>query len=312
MKTVLLLGAGGFVGTNILNYIDQYLEHKYEVVVFSRGKSHHAWHEFKTVKKVYIGDFCDYTSLLPIFEEQKIDLVIHLISSTVPITADNFRFDVDSNLISTLDFLDLMIKNKCKHIVYLSSGGAVYGNSISKCNESGVNLPNSSYGIVKLAVERYLMLYSMQGLLNPLILRLSNPYGQYHTSMKQGIINVALRSALLNKAFFVWGDGEAKKDYVFIEDFVDILFKLIEKNVCNEIINVGSGTSTSINELLKEIKLLYPDFKWGHKDVIKTDVYKNELDTSKLAAIIGNYHFTDLKAGIYKTKLWLEAVMSKY
>jgi UDP-glucose 4-epimerase len=306
MKRVLILGGSGFIGTNILSYIDQFLENEYEVVLFIRGIGHCVSPVFKCVKKVYIGDFSDNLSLVPIFEEQKIDLVIHLISTTVPNTSNNFRFDVDSNLIPTLDFLNLMINYKCKDIVYLSSGGAVYGNSFSKSKESDLNHPNSSYGIVKLSVERYLMLYSQQGLIKPLILRLSNPYGQFHTSMKQGIINVALRSALHKKAFYVWGDGEARKDYIYIEDFTSILFKLIKQKVQNEIVNIGSGNTTSINEILNEINNFFPDFKWGYKDVKNFDVNRNDLDTSKLISIIGNYDFIGLKTGIYKTYHWLQ------
>jgi UDP-glucose 4-epimerase len=306
MKTILILGGFGFIGKNILRYIDSNSLQENEVIVFSRENDERLWPNFNCVKKIYTGDLSDSMSLIPVFEEQKIDLVIHLISTTVPSTSGNFRFDVESNLVPTIDFMNLMIKYGCKDIVYLSSGGAVYGNSLHRSTETDQNNPNSSYGIVKLGIERYLMLYSQQGLLNPLILRLSNPYGLYHTSMAQGIINVALRSALYGKPFFVWGDGEARKDYIFIDDFVAILFKLIDLKTANQILNVGSGITFSINEIMKEVKEVYPEFTWGYKEVKKSDVFKNELDISKLKSIIGDFKYLGLKDGILKTKDWLE------
>jgi UDP-glucose 4-epimerase len=306
MKTILILGGFGFIGKNILSHIDCHRSNELEVIVFSRENDERMLPDFKCVKKIYSGDFSDSMSLKPVFEEQKIDLVIHLINTTVPSTSGNFKFDIESNLVPTIDFMNLMIKYGCKDIIYLSSGGAVYGNSLHRSTETDQNDPNSSYGIVKLAIERYLMLYSQQRLLNPLILRLSNPYGLYHTSMAQGIINVALRSAIYNKPFFVWGDGEAKKDYIFIGDFVVILFKLIDSKTVNQILNVGSGMTYSINEIMKEVRVVCPHFSWGYKEVKKSDVIKNELDISKLQSIIGDFKFLELKEGILKTKVWLE------
>lgn len=80
--------------------------------------------------------------------------------------------------------------------------------------------PISSYGITKLAIEKYLYFYHMQYGFNYLILRLSNPYGPYHYSQKQGVINIALERAMKNDSFSVWGNGEGTKDYIYIEDFV--------------------------------------------------------------------------------------------
>ena len=233
MKTLLILGGYGFIGSNIMKLIDTDYYNQYEVIVFSRTALHSKGLSFQCVKKVYTGDFNNESDLTIIFEENKIDIVIHLINSTVPSTSNNARYDVESNLIPTINLLNIMISFRIKNIVYLSSGGSVYGNSSEKNKETDHTNPLSSYGIVKLTIEKYLQLYSRQDLLHPLILRLSNPFGPLHYSLKQGILNVALRSAIEKKLFCIWGDGTATKDYIFIDDFVKILFKLLDANIEN-------------------------------------------------------------------------------
>ena len=309
MKTILLLGGFGFIGSNTLHHIDNNLANEYDVIIFDKVPRHPFGLNFKCIKKIYFGDFSDIKSLEPIFEENQVDLVLHFINTTVPSTSGNIKFDIESNLISTIEFMNLMVKEKVKNIIYLSSGGAIYGNSFEKKGENAENFPQSSYGIVKLTIEKYLMLYSKQDLLKPLILRLSNPYGPYHFSMKQGILNVALRSALEKRQFSVWGDGENSKDYIFIDDFTDILFKLIKLNINNEVVNVGSGNLATINTILSNIKNIYPSFNWNNVEAKKFDAEHFELELAKLKGIIGNYAFTSLEEGILKTINWIRNAM---
>ncbi|WP_346693289.1 NAD-dependent epimerase/dehydratase family protein [Coprobacter fastidiosus] len=305
-KNILLLGGFGFIGTNILKYVDSELD-GYTVTVFDKLPKHPYGVTFNCVKKVYAGDFGDTASLRPVFENDKFDFIIHAISSTVPATSSNFRYDIESNLIATIELLRLLVEYDQKNIIYLSSGGAIYGktNEMQKHKEIDSAFPLSSYGIVKLAIEKYLSLFYERYQLRPLILRLSNPFGPYHFSMKQGIVNVALRSAKEHKSFVVWGDGKAKKDYIFINDFCDILFKLIEIYPVNEIINIGSSHSLSVNDILKEVSRLFPTFVWSYKSFEQFDVPYFELDTRKLLALIGDYQFTPFEEGLLETKNWL-------
>lgn len=308
MEKILLLGGYGFIGSNILSYIDKNYSEKYEVVVFDKFQEHPYGLKFKCVKNVYSGDFGDSTILSSIFGQENIDFVIHSLSSTVPATSRNVRFDIESNIIPTIELLELMASHKVQRIIYLSSGGAIYGNINNKIkhSEDDLTFPLSSYGIVKLCVEKYLYQYNFLYGINPLILRLSNPYGPYHFSSKQGIVNVALRSAFLGNKFSVWGDGENRKDYIFIEDFCDIIFKLIEKNLDKSIINIGSSNIYSVNSILKMIKNYFDEFEWNYKESLITDVTNLELNTDLLRSKIGEYKFTPLSEGIEKTINWIK------
>lgn len=308
MKTILLLGGFGFLGTNILKYVDDKLPTQYRFIVFDRYNKHPHNIKFNTIMQVYDGDFSDANVIDTIFAENKIDLVIHAITTTVPALSYNTRYDIESNLLPTIQLLEAMVKYRVKDIVFLSSGGAVYGNgnNQNKHTETDNLYPISSYGVTKLAIEKYMMQYAALYTLKPLILRVSNPYGKYHYSLKQGICNVALRKAHHQEEVSIWGDGEAKKDYIFVEDFCELLFKLYEKEVFGCEINIGSGKVYSVNEILHEIKQLMPDFQWNYTQASLTDVAYVQLDISRLLNIVGNYPFTSLEEGIVKTYNWIK------
>ncbi len=307
MKTVLILGGFGFIGSNILRYLEHNYLHGYEVIVFSRHPKHVHGLEFRKIKKIYAGDFSNLCDIRKIFQENKIDLVIHAISSTVPASSSNMIFDIESNLIPTVNLLNIMTEFGTKDIVYISSGGAIYGKSEKKHSEDEDVFPISSHAIVKLSIEKYLFLFAQQNTINPLVLRLSNPYGLYHYSQKQGIINIAMRAALSGKNFYIWGDGESRKDYIYVEDWCTILFKLIEKKIFNTVINIGSGSLYSVNEILFEIRQLVPSFQWKYREAAVFDIPYVELNTTKLSECIGKYEFVELRDGLVCIYNWLKS-----
>lgn len=304
MKNILLLGGFGFLGTNVMHYVDEHLCGQYHFIVFDKFDHHMGGVEFECVDKVYAGDFTNSHLLEQVFAENQIDIVLHSLSTTVPVDSSNARFDVESNLIPTLDVLGLMVKYGVKYIVYLSSGGAIYGTGTGKHKESDDVFPVSSYGVVKLAIEKYLMQYAQLYGLQPLILRLSNPYGPYHYSMRQGVINIAMTKALRNETLQIWGDGNDKKDYIYVEDFVNILFRLLNKGLSNQVVNIGSGSLLSVNEIANAVRALVPTFHTTHEPNQQFDASHFELNTDKLRGLIGDYKFTSFKDGLNKTYLW--------
>lgn len=307
-QNILLLGGFGFIGTNILKYIDTCLSDQYRCVVLDRSMHHPQGVEISCISKVYTGDFSDSQLLERIFAENKIDIVVHSLSTTIPIESQNARYDVESNLLPTLDVLNCMLKYNVKNIVYISSGGAVYGNSSYKHTEQDNVSPISSYGVVKLAIEKYILQYTQLYGIHSLILRLSNPYGPYHYNIKQGIINVAIRKSLNNETLQVWGDGNTKKDYIYIGDFVEILFYLLTNSIYCGVINVGSGKTTSINYIIQTIKTFGLKLDVEHTNTKQLDVVDFELDITKLSSLIGEFQFTELKDGINKTIVWSKSI----
>ena len=309
MKTILLLGGYGFLGTNIIKYIDAHLKEHYQVIVFDKFAQHLGGITFNSVIKTYAGDFADSMLLRKVFEENTIDIVLHSLSTTVPVSSRNARYDVETNLLPTLDILNLMVEFHVQHIVYMSSGGAIYGTSGTMHKESDDVFPVSSYGVVKLTIEKYMMQYAQLYGIKPLIIRLSNPYGPYHYSMKQGVVNVALTKALKNEQMEIWGDGNGKKDYIYVEDFVKILFALLNNNTANEVVNIASGQLLSVNDITSAIQAVVPSFDVNHVEADKFDASHFSLDTTKLRNLIGDYDFCPFAEGLQKTYQWTKTIV---
>ena len=285
MDKNLIVGGSGFLGLNWLEYLQQQ-GNLNEVIVFAHEKPIGV--EFPSFVTFVEGDYADAKALDNLFTQHRFDRVFHFASSIIPaISSENIRQDIESNLLPTIGLMEMMKKHRVDKLVYLSTGGAVYGNvSQEKVKEDYPCKPISSYGIIKLAVEHYIELYANLYQIDYLILRLSNPFGWFHRSPKQGVINIAVRKALKGEVMTVWGDGSQAKDYIYAADIGKAINGLIKAGVKNETINVGSGESLTLNEIIKRIQAKLPAFQVEYKDAKLTDVQKICLDTAKLAAKI--------------------------
>lgn len=311
MKKILLLGAFGFIGTNILKYIDNFLIEEYQVIAFDRVPYHLDNINFNCITKTYAGDFSDKYLIEKIFEDNHIELVIHSLSASIPSSSIDNIFDLQCNVIPTINLLDIMSHHKVDKMVFISSGGAIYGDhhvGEKGHSEEEVLFPKSAYGVAKLVIEKFLYLYNIQYGLESLVLRLSNPYGPYHYSKKQGIINIALEKAIKGERFQVWGDGKGRKDYIYIEDFCHILFKLLKHEwQPYKVLNIGSGELLSINQIVHYVKNLYPSFSWEYKDSNTLDVKDVKLNINMLHQS-ENIRFTSIKEGLEKTNDWYKDI----
>ncbi len=301
-ETVLLLGGSGFIGKNIIDHvINNEKQLNYRFVVLSREPQM----DFINAVEYVIGDYSNKTTLKELFSKWHFTQVFHCATSTTPLSSsDNILFDINGNLIATIGLLDVMKDFNCKSILYLSSGGAVYGEkNLELIPESEICYPISSYGVVKLTIENYLRLYQNQFGINYLILRVSNPFGKFHTSETQGIINVAIRRALRGEIVEIWGNGKQSKDYIYVKDLVKIIFHLIENNHINKTINVGCGKSYQLNSILSTIQIYLPTLRIKYLDSKISDVKDFCLDISYLHSLI-NFETSNFKDAVQETIAW--------
>jgi UDP-glucose 4-epimerase len=307
MEPVLILGGYGFIGSNVIDYLNKYLPGKYRVIVFDFYEQQPLGPRFENVYRSYKGDFTNQEDIRVIFDENRIDYVFHFISTTVPSSSNNnIVYDIESNLVPTIHLLDIARGHNVKKVVYISSGGAIYGTAEKYIHHEDDKLqPISSYGIVKMTVEKYFQLYNYLYGVDYLVLRLSNPYGPFHFSKKQGVINVALRKAIRDEVFEVWGDGANIKDYIYVEDVARIIVELVEKKVVNTTINIGSGSGYSINEVVAIVKNIVPSFKVSFQESKSFDVPKVILDTKRLKGLV-DIELLDIENGIKKTFKWMQ------
>jgi UDP-glucose 4-epimerase len=309
MKYILFLGGNGFLGKNVLQYFEEFLveqEHIHFVVAgrFSQGANADALGNVT----YEVLDFSDKAALGALFEKYAFSEVFHFASSTVPANSnEQIHDDIRTNLLGTIALLEYMVQHRTQKITYISSGGTVYGNTgPGGSQEEDFNNPNNSYGIVKLSIEKYINLFHKLYGLDYLILRLSNPFGPGHLSERNGIINIAIRRALLHQPIVVWGDGSNTKDYIFVKDFSRIFWTLFSKNISNKILNIGSGNVYSVMEVLENIKKILPELHWEHAPAKSFDTRKVEfkLDSLKKIMPLANTEF--LKA-LEATCAWEKA-----
>jgi len=301
---ILVIGGNGFIGSHL---IDHLLIKGHNVRVFDisyeRYRKPLASVDYRISTLDNIPDL--YEALLGI------DVIFHLASASVPSTSNiDTVSDINKNLIPTLNILNLSVKLGIKRIIYFSSGGAVYGNPLTKSiNEEHPLNPISSYGIVKATVEMYLSLYQRMYGIKPLILRPSNPYGprQGHF-IAQGVISTFLRKVQKNESLSVFGDGNSKKDYIYIKDLIDLSYELSFSDEVG-VFNLGSGKGTSLNQIIEQIKVTTNhDLVINHLDKQIYDVDHFVLDITKALKKLGDFTFTPMEEGITNTWSWLNTI----
>jgi UDP-glucose 4-epimerase len=310
MDKILVVGGAGFLGFNLLDYVQQHvLDGAPEMVVLSQEIPESSIH-FPDVLFVE-GDYSDENTLTHLFETHRFTHVFHFASSIIPaLSTQNIQRDVETNLLPTIGLMEVMKKFACTNLLYLSSGGAVYGNELpTHKKESQACQPISSYGIIKLAVEHYIRLYANLYQIDYLILRLSNPFGLHHRSTTQGVINIAIRKALRGESLVVWGDGSQAKDYLFAEDISRAIMDLFKARVCNQTLNIGSGKTMSLLEIIALVKTKVPHFQVEFMEAMPTDVQQVSLDITALREHIP-FELTPITEAFEKTFAYEQAVIA--
>ncbi len=313
----LVLGGGGFIGSHLSKEL---LENGHNVTVFERpllkinaglasaiGKPS-ASRPLKWIE----GDFTNENDI----EEalNGIEIVFHLISTTLPKNSnDNPCYDIESNVVSTLKMLDAAVRHNVRKVIFISSGGTVYGiPEIVPIPETHSLDPICSYGITKLTIEKYLHLYFYLHGLDYCILRVSNPYGEWQRSSAQGVVTVFLNHALKNELIDIWGDGTVVRDYIHISDVINAMLKSMDYEGDHRIFNIGNNSGISLNDLLEIIESFTESkVKRVYKGARKLDVPVNVLDISRAREFLKWQPQVDLREGIKKTFLWMKSNINK-
>lgn len=178
------------------------------------------------------------------------DTLLHLAWSTLPATSEQspgieLRYDLP-----LLERLLQAAGARQPHFIFFSSGGAVYGNAPGRANlEEDPCRPIGSYGRAKVAAETLIDQATRLGL-PCTILRISNPYGYPVPSGRaQGVIPHAIRCAAENRPLTLWGDGHARKDFIYYTDFLSALEAVIAQRLTG-VFNLSAGESHSVHEII--------------------------------------------------------------
>lgn len=303
---VLLLGGAGFVGRALTTRL-KHLKKEYYVV----GRSVSGL-QGESSEEYYIGSLDNIQILKELLPRCKV--VIHLASDTTPsVSALQPAFEATSNLLPSLRLLELLQDYSHVSLIYVSTGGAIYGDCLGEKVSEDMHLsPLSYYGAGKAAFEKFIHAYTKQTGNRAVILRPSNLYGPgqpYRPGF--GIIPTIFHHLFSCKTMEVWGDGETVRDYLYIDDFVDCCIRIIDEFKVSDraaIYNVGSGEGISLNTLFSMIESVSGNrVERKYRLMRVVDVNKVVLDSSRIQ---NDYHWkpkTDLYSGLLKAWTWHQA-----
>ena len=305
---ILILGAGGFIGTNLALQLAH--DKNNNLTMVDKNDVFLKRIEDKKISNISVVNSnidCDsnFDSLL---KEQ--DLVFYLISTVLPANSNqNIPQKLTENVLTATHFLEGCVRNKVKEVVFISSGGTVYG----KCDnlplkEDIPTAPINFYGTQKVMIEKLLYLYNYLYGLDYRVVRLANPYGPYQRpDGVLGAVNTFTYKALKNEEIVIYGDGSVVRDFIYIDDAIKGILNIAKGDSKYKIYNVGSGCGTSIKELLEMIKgTLQIDMKVRYEQGRKSDVPINYLDVSRYEEEYGCLALTPLEEGIKKTAKFLK------
>ncbi len=305
---IVVFGASGYIGSHL---VEKLLCAGHDVfALVHRGKglltSNSINHKNITIKKI---DICNPQSVKNACKLA--DKIINLSSNAVPQSSNKDpKSDLQVNLIGALNILDAAKDSKGKNVIMISSGGTVYGKPQAlPINEKHPTQPICSYGITKLAIEKYLYLYKKIHNINGLALRISNPYGgAQRINHQQGVIPNFLQKSIKNEVIQIWGDGNIVRDFIYISDVIDAIISALNYTGDDHVINIGSGHGYSLLEIIKLIEIISEKkvaFTTSSQRISDVDI--NILDIKKAKLLLNWEPKITIKEGL---KLYYKKILS--
>ncbi len=304
MRHCRVIGGTGFIGTHLVKVL---VSRKRKVTVIGRKPAPST--KLADGIRYIAGDYGDRNILERALKD--VEEVILLAYCTVPKTSyDDPVKDILYNLPPTVTLLETAYSKDIEKMVIVSSGGTVYGKAHKMpIPEDHPTNPISPYGITKLAVEKYAMMFNVLKGLPVVCVRPSNAYGEGQVPFTgQGFIATAIKSILNRQEIILFGETGSVRDYIHVTDVVKGIVAALESSTSSSCYNIGSGVGKTNKEVLDTI---YPFAKSaGYELRLKTmpfrqfDVPINILDKSKLTKETGWIDTVPFEIGIERTWNW--------
>ena len=290
IRNALIIGGNGFIGSNLARTL---ADEGYHVTSIDIAQPPRPDSRVEYV----MGDFFDDNVLSNVIKDK--DVIYHALSTINPGNSNQkYMMGYGRDFIQTVKLFD-MLKETDKKLIFLSSGGTVYGNQeVQPIKEDATANPINHYGNVKLCIENTLRIFDIQAKSKMIIARISNPYGPGQDYSKGvGFIDAVIRKTLAGEVVEVWGNGEIIRDYIYIEDVCRMLVSLADYDGPERVFNLSSGTGTSQNEIIDIVRKLNSNVRCEYKPARSVDVGRIVLDNSKIMQICPIV-LTNLEEGI--------------
>jgi UDP-glucose 4-epimerase len=294
-------GGAGFIGSHV---VDRLLEAGTEVVVvddLSTGRREN----LAAGADLREGDVRDASAMRALLADARPDAVVHLAArASVTRSVAEPEEDGAVNVGGTLALLEAAHRAGVERFVYVSTGGALYGEADTiPTPEDAPIRPLSPYGTSKWAGEAYCDLYARLRGTSTLTLRLANVYGpRQDPHGEAGVIAIFCERLRAGARPVVFGDGRQTRDYVYVGDVAEATLAALQSTVTGPV-NVGAGAETSVLDLVDALRALAGDaaFQPEHAPPRPGEARRSCLDSSRAAAELGWRARTPLPDGLHAT-----------
>jgi len=300
----LVIGGAGFIGSYL---IEELLNANRVVTVLGRGQlPQHLYSENITYVQ---GDFANLSLMADLIDHHA--EIIHLAYATIPSTSHERPMeDLVDNLEPALKLFKLVAEKK-RRLILVSSGGTVYGQTPNApIPEVHPTNPISVYGVTKLTIEHYALLYRVTHGLDYICIRPANAYGpRQRPHSGQGFISTAMASAISGTPIKIFGMDGVIRDYIYVKDVANgIVFAMLE-GMIGETYNIGTGIGRSNIDVINAFKSVVPstfgDLQIQNFPSRDFDVKINILDSTKLKMHTQWQPLITFEDGLERTYSWL-------
>jgi len=300
---ILVTGGAGFIGSNL---VDKLITLGHKVIVVD-NLSTGFYKNLNPQAVFYLADIRHQEIIEKIFRLEEPEVVDHHAAQIdVRKSVETPAFDAECNILASINLIKTSLEHKVRKFIYISTGGAVYGEPLSlPVKEDHPINPESQYGISKHTVEHYLYLYRLHYGLNFTVLRYPNVYGPRQNPLGEAGVNAIFIHQMLNGITpTIFGDGEQLRDYVYVDDIVEANIAALDKGG-GEIFNLGCGAGASVNDIYNELKNILNFPHPPHYAPPRTgEIYKVYLNSAKAKQILDWQCQVSFREGLRRTVEW--------
>lgn len=304
---IVVTGGAGFIGSHL---VDSLIQQGHKVTVIDDLTT---GSESNLNKKAYFQKIpIQSTGIKKIFRGQKYQYVFHLAAQkSVVQSLNNPLKDAEQNIMGSLNILETLreLQPSC-HMVFFSTGGAIYGDTrLIPTPEKHTAQPSSPYGIAKYTVEQYLDFYKKIHKISSTVLRCANVYGpRQDPKGEAGVVAIFMNDIRQGKTPQINGNGRQTRDFIYVKDVVVACLQTVQKKP-ETTLNISTGSETSIKNLLQQIKKISHFLKKDqYRAKIKGEQQRSCLDNRRAKKVLGWKPQHTLEKGLKETWDWFTKI----
>lgn len=300
---ILVTGGAGFIGSNVA---DRFVAEGHEVAVFDDLSS--GFREFvPAAARFFEGDLADAAAVEAAVAEFRPEIVDHHAAQIdVRKSVADPVWDARVNVLGSIGLLQACTRHGVRKVIYASTGGALYGEGRElPATEAHPINPEAPYGASKHTVEHYLYLWKALHGLDYTVLRYPNVYGPRQNPHGEAGVNAIFIGLMLSgQRPRVFGDGEAVRDYLYVDDVVEANVLALTRG-SGEMLNIGTGVGTSVNDIVRGLQRII-GFAEGaiHEPPRAGEIQRIYLDASRAKQVLGWEPRVTFEEGLRRTVEW--------